>query len=292
MASTGGPSKCLKPGDEFAECDKCPTMVVIPPGKFQMGSPESEEGRDSDEGPQHQVTIRTIFATGKFEVTRGEYEAFVEATGHKSGNSCYVFVNGKQVDRAGLSFKSSGIKQTDEHPVVCVSWSDAMAYVDWLSKKTGGIYRLLSEAEWEYAARAGSSSPYSFGYKVAQLCEYANTLDRTAKKTIRLPASYDSCSDGYAFTAPVGSFMANDFGLQDMHGNVWEIVEDCYHDTYYQAPDDGSAWKSGSCDEIALRGGSWANSRLGVRSAERGMQKPSARGYFVGFRVARTLSAP
>ncbi len=191
-------------------------MVVIPAGSFMMGSPASEEGRSDDEGPVHRVMISHPFAVGKYEVTREEFGRFVSATGRSMGNSCYTFEDGKWQKRSGRSWQNPGYRQTGRDPVACVTWEDAQAYVRWLSGETGKQYRLLSEAEWEYAARAGMTTAHSWGDSIGR--NRANCRKE--------------CGDNYDYTAPVGSFAANGFGLHDMHGNVWERVEDCWHGSY------------------------------------------------------------
>jgi formylglycine-generating enzyme required for sulfatase activity len=244
-------------------------MVVIPAGSFTMGSPKNEKDRYDDEGPQHDVTIAKTFAVGKVEVTVGEFAAFVKATGHDSGNSCYTWNGSKWVEKKGKSWRDPGFKQADDHPVACVSWEDAKAYVAWLAKQTGRDYRLLSEAEWEYTARAetepGDYTPFHFGNDEADLCDYANGADKSTSFDWR----NKSCSDGVGnATAPVASYKPNAFGLYDMVGNVWEWIEDCYHDTYVGSPKDGSAWTSGSCENRALRGGAWISGPRGLLAAK------------------------
>ena len=254
-------------GETFRDCATCPEMVVVPAGKFMMGSPEGERGRSNNvilglEGPQRQVTIPKPFAVGKYEVTIGQYEEFVRATKHKTGN-CDV--------PEDQSWDNPGFDKTNNHPVVCVSWDDASVYADWLSTKTGHEYRLLTEGEWEYAARARTTTAYHFG------------------RMIR-PNQAQYAKDG---TAVVGSFPANAFGLYDMHGNVDEWVEDCWHQDYTDAPTNGSAWLSG-CPDVdlrVLRGGSWSNGRPeSLRSARRGFSDIANRYFIYGFRVARDLN--
>ena len=240
------PAQAAGPGKDCAEC---PEMVTVPAGSFVMGSPAGEEGRDDDEGPQRTVTIGRAFAVGKFEVTFAEWDACV------AGGGC----NGYRPEDRGWG--------RGNRPVIYVNWNDAQAYVQWLSNRTGKRYRLLSEAEWEYVARAGTTTPFSFG----------NTIT---------PAQARFASDR---TAAVGSFPANRFGLHDMHGNVWEWTEDCYNGSYAGAPSDGSAWRSGDCSRPVLRGGSWYNYPRYLRSAGRDGNDPSHRVNYVGFRVARTL---
>ena len=272
-------------GDTFRDCATCPEMVVLPAGKFTMGSPEGEKGRDDDEGPQRQVTIPKPFAVGKYEVTVGQYAEFVRETKHKTGN-CYYPQDG--------SWRDPSFEQSNDHPVVCVNWHDASTYAYWLSVKTGHEYRLLTETEWEYAARAGTTTPYHFGRMI--LGDQAN---------------YNRNNEG---TVAVGSYPLNALGLYDMHGNVWEWVEDCWHDNYTGAPTNSSAWLSGCrkgneddctggdawvkyCKEHivgkelrVLRGGSWGDGPLNLRSAVRVGDDSSIRDVSNGFRIARTLT--
>jgi formylglycine-generating enzyme required for sulfatase activity len=281
--------RCLKRGDVFKDCENCPEMVVIPAGTFTMGSPQSEKERLDTEGPQHSVTISATFAVAKFAVTRGQFAAFVKDTGYDAGSKCWTLENGKVDWRSSRSWRNPGFGQDDTHPVVCLSWNDAKAYVAWLSRKTGQGYRLLTEAEFEYANRAGTTTRYSFGDDESGLCGNANGFDQTAKKSVAATLSGAPCSDGYAYTAPVGSFAANDFGLYDMSGNAWEWTEDCWHESYAGAPKDGSAWTSGSCEYRVRRGGDWLDGPWFLRAANRHGGRPDLRDDAVGFRVARTL---
>ena len=279
------------PGRVFRDCeDVCPEMVVVPAGKFLMGSPKNEEGRYDDEGPQRTVTIAKPFAVGKFEVTRDEFKAFVKATGHKVGETCWTFEGNKSKKRSGRSYLNPGYMQKATHPVVCVNWDDANAYATWLSSKSGKSYRLLTEGEWEYAARAGTTTRFSYG-ETDQQCSYANGADQTAKAS-GLPKdwTYAGCKDGYDRTAPVGSFKPNAFGFYDMHGNAWEWVEDCSKDSYTDAPSDGTASTSGDCSRRVVRGGSWNYSPDYLRSALRGRDSTDLRGNWLGFRVGRALT--
>ncbi len=286
-ADAAGP----KVGETFGDCVSCPDMVVVPRGEFMMGSPESESGRRDNEGPQHKVTIGKLFAVGKFEVTRDQFAAFVLAAGGKPGDKCWTFENSKGEERVGRSYLSPGYAQDGSHPSVCVSWDDAKAYTAWLSKTTGKPYRLLSEAEWEYAARAKTTTRFHYGDNTDQQCGYANGADETAKAFGSVPKdwTYAGCKDGFGRTAPSGSFKPNAFGLHDMHGNVWEWVEDCWHVNYEGAPTDGSAWTSGNCRTRVARSGSWFHIPVNLRSAVRIVHSPDQRYHFIGFRVGRML---
>ena len=248
----------LKPQDIFKECTNCPEMVVVPAGSFKMGSPATEPGRSAEEGPQHMITIARPFAVGRFEVTFDEWDACVADGGCK------------------------GYKPSDEgwgrgrRPVINVSWDDAIAYIDWLSKKTGKPYRLLSGAEYEYAMRAGTQTVYPWG----------NTVGTNNANCHACGSKWDAKQ-----TAPVGSFAANGFGLYDMTGNVREWTEDCYHDTYSGAPTDGSAWiEGGNCYHRVVRGGSFLLAPAFLRSASRYWFASDYRLRYLGFRVARTLA--
>ena len=228
-------------GEVFRDCDRCPEMVAVPAGSFTMGSPSSESGRDGDEGPQRQVEISSPFAVGVYEVTFAEWDACV------SDGGC----GGYHPDDQGWG--------RGRRPVINVSWDDAKAYASWLSRETGESYRLLSEAEWEYAARAGTATARYWGESASGQRGYANGADRTAKRHQSGWTVVD-CDDGHYRTAPVGSFRPNRFGLHDVLGNVWEWVEDCWHDSYAGAPRDGHAWlgdDGGDCSRRVLRGGSW-----------------------------------
>jgi formylglycine-generating enzyme required for sulfatase activity len=272
------------------DCDtSCPEMVIIRPGKFTIGSPMSEVGRGSDENPQRGVTIAYALAVGKYPVTRGEFAAFVKDTRRKLGSCEHWDGNSFRVEEG--VYWSGTFRQTDQHPVVCVNWDDSQAYVQWLSQKVGKRYRLLSEAEWEYAARAGTTTPWYWGPSEANQCHYANGADLSAKAQAVIAPSFVGCDDKYPHTSPVGNFRPNEFGLYDMGGNVGEWVEDCYHDTYADAPADGSAVET--CltkfhNARVMRGGAWNAIPAWMRSASRDVEEPSLRADSFGFRVART----
>ncbi len=274
----------------FRDCPDCPEMVEIPAGSFEMGSPASEAGRFDSEGPQHRVSVNS-FAAGKFEVTRGQFAAFVNATGYNAGSECYTFEGGRSEKRSGRNWQNPGYAQTENHPVVCVSWDDAKAYIAWLSQKTNKSYRLLSEAEWEYAARAGSSTARYWGASPDTACAYANVMDAAGKSQVPgISWEVHNCNDGSAYTAAVGSYKPNAFGLYDMIGNVWEWTEDCWNRSYAGAPSDGAAWTTGECSVgRVLRGGSWYFIPRYARLATRDWFVPSSRNINYGFRLARML---
>jgi len=223
-------------------------MIRVPGGTFLMGSPRTERGRSADEGPQRSVTIQP-FEVSKYEVTWAEYDACV------SVGAC-------------PPAEDDGFGKGDR-PVTNVSWDRANSFISWLSRKTGSTFRLLSEAEWEYAARAGTTTAYSSGDSISNS-----------------QANYDGV---VVDTTPVGSFPANAFGLHDMHGNVWEWVDDCYSGSYSGAPSDGSASTTGDCSMRVFRSGSWVNSAQILRSASRSGFAPGYRYNILGFRLARTL---
>ena len=285
----------LKRGDEFRECRDCPPMVVLPPGSFTMGSPAGEEGRYDNEGPQHVVGFARGFAVGKFQVTRDEFAAFVKDSGYDAGSKCYAWSGTEWKETAERSWKNPGYEQTGSHPASCLNWNDASAYAVWLSKKTGADYRLLSEAEWEYAAR-GQTSPgnyprYFSGDSESDFCRYGNGFDATAKAKVPGFSGFAAlpCDDKYAYTSPVGRFSANAFGLFDMHGNVWQWTQDCWNEKYDGAPADGGPWTTGDCSRRVLRGGCWNSDPGALRAANRGRGNPADRNIYGGLRVARTL---
>jgi formylglycine-generating enzyme required for sulfatase activity len=250
----------------FRDCTDCPEMVSIPAGSFVMGSPVSERGRGSGE-IQHQVTISKPFAVSKFEITRKQFDLYMKDSGDTKAKPC----------------------NTGDEAVGCIKWDDAQGYALWLKRKTGQPYRLLSEAEWEYAARAGTTTIYYWGNDNRLACRYANVKDRSWRSAnSNFPAMSFPCNDGYAEVAPVGKYVPNAFGLYDMLGNVWEWTEDCWNQNYNGAPSDGSAWKTGDCDSHVLRGGAWGGEPLDVRAAERDWFGSSYRIYY-GIRVAKSL---
>jgi formylglycine-generating enzyme required for sulfatase activity len=274
-------------GSLFRDCTECPEMLVVPRGSFLMGSPVSEPRRFEEEGPQHSVTFARPFAVGRTPVTRADYELFVQATARNDSNDCAsMSAEGRWVSTAGLNWRNPGFEQTAEHPVVCVSWEDASAYAQWLSIKSGRAYRLLSEAEYEYMARAGSTTAFAWGDSDEDMCAHANGFDASARRVYPdWPAA--DCDDGYAFTAPVRAFPANAFGISGAIGNVFQWTEDCFVDSYAGAPTDGSARTEPGCELRVIRGGSWLNSGRGLRSAMRDIDRQRDRYTNVGLRVAR-----
>jgi formylglycine-generating enzyme required for sulfatase activity len=247
--------RALKPQQSFHECEKdCPEMIVVPAGPFKMGSPTTETGHEQNEGPQHDVTIGRPFAVSRFDVTFAEWDACASVGGSRRPAD-FGFGRGTR-------------------PVIDVSWDDAQMYVAWLSKMIGRPYRLLTEAEWEYAARAGTTTAYFWSDDIGN--GHANCNGCSSQREDRR-------------NSPVGAFPANQFGLADMAGDVWQWVEDCYHKSYDGAPADGSAWTSETCSGYVVRGGSYADTPSALRSASRSKDPAESRIDNIGLRVARTL---
>jgi formylglycine-generating enzyme required for sulfatase activity len=273
----------LTPGngknETFQDCADCPEMVVVPAGNFDMGSPTDEPQRDDDEGPRHKVTIRNAFAVGQYAVTLAQFKAFVKDTGRKIDDGCYGWTGSEWKLDSAKSYLSPGFEQSDLNPVVCVNWDDAQAYVKWLSDKTGKKYRLPSEAEWEYVARAGTATPFWWGKSITP--EQANYNGDYAY------SGGGSKGENRQKTVPVKSFEPNPWGLYQVHGNVWGWTEDCWNKNYEGAPKDGSAWTIGDCGKHVLRGGSWLNDPRGLRAAFRFWWRSRVSG--TGLRVARTF---
>ncbi|WP_458389168.1 formylglycine-generating enzyme family protein [Sphingomonas sp. F9_3S_D5_B_2] len=301
-AMLAGAAEGKHPLRTFHDCHGCPVMVALPSGHFLMGSPEKEPGRDAVEGPQRRVAIRS-FAMGKYDVTRGEWAAFVSASRPPTQNGCEW--SGLTRDHeSSANWRHLGFAQSDRHPVVCVTWDDAQAYARWLSKRTGKHYRLPSESEWEYAARAGTDTAF-----------YWRADASHARANYGKPECCGGLTEGpdkWLFTSPVDAFPPNAFGLHDMAGNVLQYVADCFVPSYARAPKDGSAVVgrvkletssyladlngTNSCDYRVVRGGDWGDRPAWIRSAARNFAPPpgdvrlsSYRSGGVGFRVARDL---
>lgn len=295
-------------GEPFKDCEKCPELVTVPSGSFVMGSPNYEQGRYDDEGPQRRVIFKSSFAVGRFSVTVEEFAAFVVETGYRSGDTCGV--NHGDATSAG-SFEAPpgfdpGFVQTGKNPAVCVSWHDAKAYTEWLSNKTKQHYRLLSEAEREYVARAGTSTPYWWGTGItpAQAMYDSRTVvetkpkgDSKAKKPSPLSAvkadaqSITKASDAPpGRTAPVQSYKPNDWGLYQVHGNVSEWTEDCWIPSMLSSSDSGAPVVVPNCSEHVLRGGAWSYWPSLLRSAYREHGPAEGRYNQIGFRVARDVA--
>jgi formylglycine-generating enzyme required for sulfatase activity/DNA-binding winged helix-turn-helix (wHTH) protein len=275
----------------FKSCADCPEMTVLAPGEFMMGSPASESGRYNVEPLARRVVIPNRIAIGKFEVTLDQFAGFVAQTGMAVSDLCRVIVAYDRTDPVWAlieaSFRHPGFDVVGSQPAVCVSWYEAQAYVTWLARRTGKPYRLPTEAEWEYAARAGTKTRYSFGDDETMLCAHAKFADLGSGYGWR-----DACrSDRVAYgTLPVGSLRPNPWGLFDMHGNAWEWVQDCWTPDASKIPTDGSAFtRLDGCEEGVIRGGSFASGSRRVRSAIRASQLTAAHNYNTGFRVALSL---
>ena len=259
-----------------------PVLVTVPAGSFLQGSPETEAERFPGEAIQRPATIRYAFALGKYTVTRGEYARFVEDSGYRSQTICRGYTGETELlPRWHFSWRRPGFDQTDRDPAVCIGWYDAKAYVDWLSRRTGHTYRLPTEEEWEYAARAGTRTARWWGDDPAAGCDAANGADLSAKDRFT-DWEVANCRDGALFTAPVGSYRPNGFGLYDMLGNVWQWVEDCAADGSAGSEEPGQ-----TCPRRLMRGGSWHSHPRYVRSAVRRVDGAESGYAAYGFRVVR-----
>ena len=297
---TAGGTASLPVGTTFRDCAAgCPEMIVVPPGYFTMGSarqdpagsPDTVPGSHDDEIPQREVLIAHKFAAARFDVTREEYARFVDDTHRPDEASCQTLLrSGLFIETTGASWRHPGYQQTLHDPAVCISWIDARAYAAWLSRKTLKSYRVPTEAEWEYLARAGTNSARADDGTPNDACRAFNGGDLAYHKQFPGDQFVDmGCSDGYFATSPVGTFPANAFGLFDMQGNVWQWTQDCYHETYDGAPSDGTAWTTPDCTLRVARGGSWADDSRAIRFARREKGIAISRYSSNGFRVVRAL---
>ena len=273
-----------RPGEQYRACRNCPEMVILPAGRFTMGSPDSEKGRFDSEGPRHDVVMKS-FALGKYEVTEEEFTAFLADTGYQPG-PCNRIMDKMWRSPGGGIVYPPGMADLPRQPAVCVSWQDTQAYIKWLNGKLSAEpsprvqapFRLPSEAEWEYAARAGSTTSRWWGEAIGA----GN-------------ANCHGCGSAWDNTliAPVGSFGPNAFGLYDMLGNVWQWLADCWNESYAGAPTDGSAWATGDCSKRVMRGGSWSNLPVFIRSAARSRGNVNGADFdyssYVAFRLAQSL---
>lgn len=284
----------------FSDCDGCPDMATIPSGSVYVGSYEEEIGRKKSDRSRVMATIAKPFALATKEVTLGQFRVFMEETQYKSKAAmrdgepligCNYY-DGKQYGYiANHNWKNPGYAQREDAPVVCVSWSDANAYSDWLSKKTGRKYRIPSAIEFEYASRAGSSAPWYWGTNPEEACENANIGDRAFSDKYPTRPTFP-CTDGYMYTAPVGKFKPNKFGLYDMVGNAWEWTEDCYKKDLTDAPLDGTADTDdpeNKCTWRTPKGGSWISGIAWSRAAVRSADGADYKSFMLGFRVATTV---
>jgi formylglycine-generating enzyme required for sulfatase activity len=285
----------------FRDCDACPLMVTIPAGRFEMGTAVEDRLTDprtgkpaTSDGPQHEVRFAEPFALGKYEVTVDEFAAFVADTGHVTTDRCMDFSKKDSFSfNEDLDWSDVGFAQAGTQPVVCVSFFDARAYADWLTAQTGKNYRLPSEAEWEYAARAGATGPYHWGDDRRLTCDYANVRSQGAWAISKRQAEADRtegfpCDDGVQQSSAVGRFKPNSFGLHDVQGNAWEWVADCNHKNYEGAPSDGSVWlDEGRCQFGVIRGGSYLNLVERSTTTVRAGRPQTGGATNMGFRIAR-----
>jgi formylglycine-generating enzyme required for sulfatase activity len=272
-------------------CESCPQMVVVPKGNYLIGSAEFNE----DEQPQKQIFIGE-FSVSRFEITVAEYRLFSEQVGYKEKVPCLVMgESGSWYHNEEASWDRPGFEQEDDHPVVCISWQGAKAYIDWLNSKLDSSatqFRLLTESEWEYAARAGSKTSYWWGQNENDFCVYTNGADALSFDQYPQWALTGECNDGHLYTAPVGFYhKPNAFNLEDMVGNVWEWVEDCYVDNYQALPANGQAQMTNPCEKRVFRGGAWGDyGSFYLRSSYRGAWAGAGAFSNLGFRVARNVA--
>jgi len=299
VALLGGCSLTGTP-DRLRDCADCPEMVTVTSGVAILGATTADRHRRPDELPERTFTIREPFAVSRYEITRDQYEAFVRATGRRVEGDCLSDrrQRGNWVYDAETTFRDPGFSQTGNHPVACVNWDEAQAYVDWLNTQTRGGYRLLTEVEWEYVARGGeANAAYPWGDDPAKGCPFANGLDQTAVATYKITDTseykdYDplTCTDGWLNTTPVGSLKPNAFGVYDMIGNVSEWIEDCHAPSHDAVSEAGAPpVVEGACEKRIAKGGSWGTLGHNLRTAERFPYLPAHRDDSIGIRVAKTL---
>jgi len=290
------PLALADPAAPFRDCAECPEMVRVPAGTFVMGTPTADPHAAATRAESQALIVRIPkpIGIGRLEVTRREFRAFAADAGYDVHGPCVSWDEALGRFRAdrnrGPENPGRPREARDDHPVACVSWGDAKAYVEWLAKKTGKPYRLPSEAEWEYAARAGSSTRWPWGEAASDGCDFANLYDLSSQEGYAFGWEPVRCRDKYPDVAPAGALRANAFGLYDMIGNVAEWVEDCYTDSYVGRPRDGRAWVwAGGCARRVLRGGSWVTPAERARSGLRESAESGMRADFIGFRVALDL---
>lgn len=310
MSETLVPPRTPEPLQKFRDCADvyCQEMVIVPKGSFIMGGTNEEaisEGVNATvaswERPQHMVTIQKPFAIATTEVTLGAFKEFIRETNYALPQGC-TSLNAPSDPATGLAtlafiedynYENPGFSQDNDHPVVCVRREDARAYANWISRKTGKNYRLPTEAEWEYTTRAGTQTIYFWGDDKNEACLYANVYDHSSDAENLYGYQRFECSDSFPYTAPVASFLPNNFGVYDLLANAREWVDDCWHYSYQSAPTDGSRWGSennGLCRFGVLRGGAWAYNTFNVRVAYRNAYFSSqARASMWSFRLAREI---
>lgn len=290
LAALAVPAAAQAPGTVFSDCEGCGDMVVIPTGSFSMGNHQTVA--DRYEGPVKTITFNKPFAVGVTAVTNGQFARFIADTGHKTPKNCILAMEGtyKVVPEADWQNPGYGRPVRDDEPVVCIGWDDAVAYAAWLKAKTGQPYRLLSEAEYEYVARAGVTTKFPWGDNADDACKFTNLLDLSANREAGVTGGPVNCNDGFPGVAPVGSFPANAFGVKDIIGNSWSWVEDCYMMPYpVDMPTDGSAQEKHGCDRRGVRGSAWATTSTWARITFRGRDPMDRISGLFGVRVARDL---
>ncbi|MEM7070430.1 MAG: SUMF1/EgtB/PvdO family nonheme iron enzyme [Pseudomonadota bacterium] len=290
----------FQPGFIYRDCEPhCPLMLVLGKGAYQIGGDLLNSG-GSYAMPIVDIQINTPFSITKNEITKAQYAFFVDESNYQMEPGCVVFVNNQWQFDPQASWKNPGFEQGDDEPVVCVSYNDAIAYANWLSEQDfetsrlfNARYRLLSESEWEYAARGGSPSSYFWGDEQQKSCQYANLLDQTALAQFKTDASqYYACEDDTIYTRSIGAYKGNGFGLNDMIGNVSEWVSDCWHSDYEGRPVDEQAWNSDDCtnDLYVIRGGAWVSGPGTAFSSTRSRALKNSRIATVGIRLGQTLN--
>lgn len=280
------------------DCEACPKLIVLEPGTFTLGA-DQEEGRrwkmldrmSANEGPRVEVTVERRFALGQMEITHGQFAGFIQETGFKTKKGCFHLTSAGWSVQPKLNWEDPGYAVTDDHPVACIKRPAILAYIDWLSEKTGKSYRLPSEAEYEYAARAGSDTTTFWGEDWTQACTYQNGADLTFVPNVPdIPyGQYAECDDGYVFTSPVGSYEPNPWGFYDLAGNVSESTADCYQDSHDGMPTNGAPVSKSRCRAWVAKGGSWAGFPGLLRPATRLRIREVTTGTGFGFRVARDV---
>lgn len=293
IAQTAAPAAAAR------DCAACPELAVVPPGQFAMGSAPDAAELDpaTGETPAVALSFTRPFLISRREITVGEFRRYVEATGAAPSPGCRVWLGGQWVQERdrGWQDPAFALPPRDDEPVVCVNWDDARAYAGWLSEQSGKRYRLPSEAEWEYAARGGTSYPRYWGERdsredlvLSLACDYANVYDSSAVDALRFPFPNARCSDRATALAPTAQYKPNAFGIYDIIGNAREWVMDCYTASYLGRPEDGRAWTwQGGCERKVVRGGSWASRPRDARAPARAALPGAHRQSDLGFRVAR-----
>lgn len=282
------------PGETFQDCDTCPLMTVLPAGEATLGSEPWVQGRLPYEGPVRAVTISYVLAMAAHETTRAQFAEFIDDTDYVpvDNSQCFSWNFTSYLGYVSWhTWENPGFYQEETHPVVCVSWRDATAFANWLSKKTGRTYRLPSSSEFEYALRAGTRGPWFWGTASAEACTYANVADFTFRKVYMFDAPFD-CEDGYPNTAPVGTYESNPWGLYDMLGNVWEWTDDCARERIDNPPLDGSPWIDGdgaNCAQRVVRSGAWVTGTGAVRAPAQYYLGDDYHSQILGFRLVTVL---